>query len=463
MSSPEKKLISLLKKFPDQNPNPVIRLSENGILEYYNSPSREIIEFYGLKLENKINDVFLKHLNHTILKKEHSFEIQLENSSFHFNAIYIKELKSVNIYGTDVTAKKVIDKFPDSNPNPVIRIDSSGKLSYFNAASDYLVKQLDLNVNIPMPDQIMNKILKGEQNFELTVGSKVFLFNVVKIEEFNFFLMYGTDITDTKDKERILQKLSKYFSPQVYNSIFSGELDVTINTSRKELTVFFSDIKSFTTITEKLEPEVLTKLITNYLTAMTDIAIEYGGTVDKYIGDAIMIFFGDPNSNGIKNDAVACVSMALEMKKALRLLRKNWKSLGLSESMDVRMGIHTDVCTVGNFGSLDRLDYTVLGNGVNLASRLESSAKSNEILISENTFNLVKNDINCNYFDEIKVKGKAHLIKTFQVVGKIDKKNRKTKIKSSQDGFKLSIDKNKIKNIDEVVSLLEDSIEKLTN
>mgnify|MGYP001291204036 FL=1 len=127
------------------------------------------------------------------------------------------------------------------------------------------------------------------------------------------------------------------------------------------------------------------------------------------------------------------------------------------------MGIHTDVCTVGNFGSLDRLDYTVLGNGVNLASRLESSAKSNEILISENTFNLVKNDINCNYFDEIKVKGKAHLIKTFQVVGKIDKKNRKTKIKSSQDGFKLSIDKNKIKNIDEVVSLLEDSIEKLTN
>ena len=97
-----------------------------------------------------------------------------------------------------------------------------------------------------------------------------------------------------------MQKLSKYFSPQIYNSIFSGQLDVTINTSRKDLTVFFSDIKNFTTITEKLEPEVLTKLITSYLTAMTDIAIEYGGTVDKYIGDAIMIFFGDPNSNGKK-------------------------------------------------------------------------------------------------------------------------------------------------------------------
>ena len=227
--------------------------------------------------------------------------------------------------------------------------------------------------------------------------------------------------------------------------------------------MFFSDIKSFTTITEKLEPEVLTNLITNYLTAMTDIAIKYGGTVDKYIGDAIMIFFGDPNSNGIKNDAIACVSMAIEMKKALKSLRKEWKSSGLSESLNVRMGIHTDVCTVGNFGSLDRLDYTVLGNGVNLASRLESSANSNEILISENTYNLIKNKIQCNYFDEIKVKGKAHSIKTFQVIRKKNKKKEETIINASKEGVKLSINKKKIKNLDEVISLLEDSIEKLTN
>ena len=196
---------------------------------------------------------------------------------------------------------------------------------------------------------------------------------------------------------------------------------------------------------------------------MTDIAIEYGGTVDKYIGDAIMIFFGDPNSKGIKHDAIACVSMALKMKKALIALRKSWKSTGISESLNVRMGIHTDVCTVGNFGSLDRLDYTVLGNGVNLASRLESLANSNEILISENTYNLVKNNINCNYFDELKVKGKSHLIKTFQVVGNKNEKTKDTKIETSKDGFRLTIDKKKIKNIDEVVSFLEDSIEKLTN
>ena len=112
-------------------------------------------------------------------------------------------------------------------------IDSKGRLSYFNKASTYIIKQLEVDLNIKMPIQILDKIFNGKEIFELKIGFKVYLFNIVKINEFNFFLMYGTDITDTKDKEEILKKLSKYFSPQVYNSIFSGQLDVTINTSRK--------------------------------------------------------------------------------------------------------------------------------------------------------------------------------------------------------------------------------------
>ena len=120
----------------------------------------------------------------------------------------------------------------------------------------------------------------------------------------------------------------------------------------------------------------------------------------KYIGDAIMIFFGDPQSKGTKEDAIACVTMALEMKKKLRKLKKDWERTGLSESLDVRMGIHTDVCTVGNFGSSDRLDYTVLGNGVNLASRLESMAEANQILISENTHNLINENIESQFFTQ---------------------------------------------------------------
>ena len=454
-------LINILKKFPDKNPNPVIQISDFSVLEYFNNPSKEIIEFYGFRINEKINGLIEDHIKKTMISNEHSFEITINTQTFYFSAIYTAELKLINMYGTNITAKKVIDKFPDSNPNPVLRIDLNGVLNYFNKASTYLVKELSIGLNNKIPKIIFNNISNQKEKFELEIGEKHYLFHFVKIHEFNFYLLYGTDITDTKDKERILNKLSKYFSPQVYSSIFSGALDVTINTSRKNLTVFFSDIKGFTTITEKLEPEILTQLITSYLTKMTDIAIEYGGTVDKYIGDAIMIFFGDPESKGVKEDATSCVLMAMEMKKALVELRKNWELAGVSESLDVRMGVHSDMCTVGNFGSLDRLDYTVLGNGVNLASRLESLADSNQILISENTYNLIKKEINCNYFDSLTVKGKAHSIKTFQVIDTHSDKKSFSKINTSKEGFRLQIDKSKIKDVDEVLQLLKDSIEEL--
>ena len=560
MTKTNKNLVNLLKKFPDQNPNPIIRVSDKSILEYYNQPSKSIINFFNLKINKKVKKDFFEHIKPALSKKIHTFELRIASLSYSFKCVYIEELTGINIYGTDITAKKIIDKFPDSNPNPVLRVSYKGILSYFNDASLKLVNELNLKVskivpklilkyvgevsisgqpadyeiqignytysaffvpvpefqfiivyatditalkvikNFPnqnpnpvfrvdlvgtmnyfneasnyiiekigakigekLPQEFLDKILKYENKFELDVGSRIYVFNIVKIKEFSFYLIYGTDITDSKDKETILNKLSKYFSPQVYNSIFSGELDVTINTKRKNLTVFFSDIKSFTTITEKLEPEILTKLITNYLTEMTNIAIDYGGTVDKYIGDAIMIFFGDPLSNGSKKDAIACVSMALDMKKKMRKLKKDWEGTGLSESLDVRMGIHTDVCTVGNFGSSDRLDYTVLGNGVNLASRLESMAGANEILISENTYNLIKKDIESQFFSEITVKGKAHPVKAYQVLGKVIKKIKQDVINVSEEGFALSLDKNKIKNKDEVLTILEESIDKLSS
>ena len=164
--------------------------------------------------------------------------------------------------------------------------------------------------------------------------------------------MYSTDVSEAKTKEMILEKLSKYFSPQVFNSIFNGELDVTINTSRKNLTIFFSDIKGFTLLTEKLEPEQLTNLIADYLTEMTNIAIKYGGTVDKYIGDAIMIFFGDPVSKGYRDDAINCVRMAIAMQKKMKEMSFEFTSkYKLTIPLKIRIGINSGECTVGNFGS----------------------------------------------------------------------------------------------------------------
>jgi class 3 adenylate cyclase len=219
----------------------------------------------------------------------------------------------------------------------------------------------------------------------------------------------------TSALEKLSKQLSKYLSPQVYNSIFTGEQEVKINSNRKKLTVFFSDIVGFTETTDRLESEELTNLLNDYLTEMSSIALEYGATIDKYVGDAILIFFGDPVTKGVKEDALSCVKMAVAMREKLTELQEKWRSAGIATPLRCRMGIHTDYCTVGNFGSEDRMDYTIIGHGVNVASRLESQAEPGDILISYETYSHVNDEIVCYQRDELIVKGIAYPIDTYKV------------------------------------------------
>ena len=218
--------------------------------------------------------------------------------------------------------------------------------------------------------------------------------------------------------ENIANRLAKYLSPQVYKSIFTEE-EASTTHKRKNLTVFFSDIVNFTDLSDTLEPEKLAQIINNYLSEMTTIALECGGTIDKFIGDAVMVFFGDPESLGEEEDALHCIEMALRMKARVEELREYWVRNGVKGGLDIRVGIATGHCTVGNFGSNQRMDYTALGGPVNISARLESKAPKNEILISDATHNLIKGKVETNYFDEIKLKGFArpigiHLVKDFK-------------------------------------------------
>lgn len=268
-------------------------------------------------------------------------------------------------------------------------------------------------------------------------------------------------VSSQKKIEELTNKLSKYLSPQVYQSIFSGKQNVKIEAYRKKLTVFFSDIKGFTEITDRLEPEVLSSLLNSYLNEMSKIALKYGGTIDKFIGDAILIFFGDPESKGDKEDAKACVLMALEMRERMKHLRKLWEDQGISNPLDIRIGINTGFCNVGNFGSEDRLDYTIIGGEVNLASRLESNAEIGQILISHETYALIKKDVICQQKDEINVKGIAHKIQTYQVDTLYYKIDHKRKLLNEEfDGFNLNIDLNVSKK-SKVINSLEKILEKL--
>ena len=175
---------------------------------------------------------------------------------------------------------------------------------------------------------------------------------------------------------------------------------------------------------------------------MSNVAIKWGGTIDKFIGDAILVFFGDTNSRGDEEDAIACVSMAMDMLEELNKLRISWRKKGLAKPLNARMGIHTGVCTVGNFGSEDRLDYTIIGNGVNLASRLEARAGINKILLSEDTYLLIRNKIICEKKEAINVKGISYPVQTYEVV-KFSQENDNL-IERNIPGLSLSIDKSEI-------------------
>ncbi len=253
------------------------------------------------------------------------------------------------------------------------------------------------------------------------------------------------------------KKLAKYLSPEVYNSIFTGEKEVNLETHRKKLTIFFSDIKGFTSLTDSMEAEPLAALLNSYLKAMAEIATRYGGTLDKFIGDAIMIFFGDPKSRGEKQDALACVMMAIEMREHLKYLREKWKNQGISDPLHIRIGINTGYCTVGNFGSENRLDYTIVGGQVNLASRLESNADTDQILISHETFALVQNTIICEDKESITAKGIAHPVKTYQVIGINTEMEANSGVESKWadelDGFSMQVDLKRIDKLRVIESL----------
>jgi class 3 adenylate cyclase len=242
------------------------------------------------------------------------------------------------------------------------------------------------------------------------------------------------------DIRTLADKLSKYLSPVIYRSIFEGKQDARIATQRKKLTIFFSDIVDFTATSERLDPEDLASLLNEYLLAMTEIVIEYGGTLDKYIGDAILVFFGDPDTLGEEEDAYRCVAMAMAMQQRMRVLRQRWEAAGRQRPFHVRMGITSGYCNVGNFGSDAQMSYTIIGRQVNLASRLQSESPPDEILISNSTWALVKSRVRCARKEPVVVKGFAEPIAAYQVLGTLEEQSAGALIEYSSPAFSLRLD-----------------------
>ena len=289
-----------------------------------------------------------------------------------------------------------------------------------------------------MTDEEELKLLKKE-NSKLKLEARLRKSLSVELERQKGIVQAAKE--EAEKQQQLLQKasdrLSKYLSPQICEQIFS-DVEFDTGTGRKKLTIFFSDIVNFTSITESMEAEELSGFLNFYLTNMCEIALKYGGTIDKFIGDSVMIFFGDPQSKGPEQDALACCNMGLEM---LAFVEKNEElfkeQFNFPENLEIRIGVHSGVCSVGNFGSGQRLDYTVIGRAVNVAARLEQAAPNNSMLFSNSTKSLLGDTFQVSDSIEVKAKGIDRPIIGYILTNQVSKRSLVT---VKEEGISLKFD-----------------------
>jgi adenylate cyclase len=235
---------------------------------------------------------------------------------------------------------------------------------------------------------------------------------VIAIACASFLVVAYRYMGEQKTKEVLRRSFEAYFPPTVVRRLMANPSLVTTGGQKKELTILFSDIKSFTTYSSTLAPGDVQKLLNEYFEAMVEILFKHEGTVDKFIGDGLMVFFGDPEPQS--DHALRCVRSAIEMQKKCRELKGRWEREWQFPLM-VRIGINTGFVVVGNMGSARRLSYTALGADVNLAQRLEANAPVEGILISRRTNELIKDSIETKKLEPIKVKGLDALVEVYEV------------------------------------------------
>jgi class 3 adenylate cyclase len=222
-------------------------------------------------------------------------------------------------------------------------------------------------------------------------------------------------IKGLKERDLVKDTFSRYVTKQVAEEILKDPGKIAPGGKKQEVTILFSDIRGFTAFSEGHDPEEVISHLNEYLSAMVDIIFKYEGTLDKFIGDAIMAVFGSPITHD--DDPVRAVKTALEMQKRLVLLNTEWVKKGRTP-LTIGIGINTGVVIVGNIGDVRRMEYTVIGDNVNLASRLEDLTKNygSPIIISATTYNKVKDIVVVNKLKETTVKGKTQVVEIYELL-----------------------------------------------
>ena len=260
-----------------------------------------------------------------------------------------------------------------------------------------------------------------------------------------------------KTLDALTKNLSRFVPNVVVNALMQDAQDEIVRLKRQEITVFFSDIVGFTTMTERLEPEQLATIMSDYFTEMSLICDRWNGTLDQFIGDAIVIFFGAPDSTGAKNDATQAIGMALEMNDKIKHLRQKWAQQGLSFDFQARMGLSTGFSHVGNFGAANRLHYTALGNVVNEAARIQAWGQAGQILLSQDTYGYIKDSYECREYETVTLKGQTRKLTLYELSLQ-QQEWRSQLLNHQQAGLEIHLDPSSVDDKDQAIRYLKKAL-----
>jgi class 3 adenylate cyclase len=403
--------MKVINKFPDLNPNPVFRLSLEGNLLYNNQASIPIINALGIKIGDKVPGHFKADID-GVLSSDNSemTEINAEGRIYSLLAVYIYEFGFINIYGTDITAMRFINKFPDQNPNPVFRVSKEDVLIYANNASNLIIKALGIKIGEKIPASFkekVDKVLDTSETIEINSEGKVFSLLIVSIYEFGFINIYGTDVTARKEVEIAHEENEKLLlnilPPSIASRLKSGEK--IIADKFNEISILFTDVVGFTELSAKLPPSELVEMLNKIFTVFDNLTEKYNLEKIKTVGDSYMVVGGLNEHPDFHVEDIAC--MALDIHKEIGLLNKKYNL-----TLDVRTGIHKGPAVAGVIG-IKKFIYDVWGDTVNTASRMESHSLPGKIQITETVFETLKDKFHFEQRGIIEVKGKEPLMTYF--------------------------------------------------
>jgi len=410
--------------FPDQNPNPVLRMSDTGVLTYANSSAEPILRAWGIAVDDRLPDATVAALRRAAaLSPAGSIEVVHERQTFDVLSIHVAELDAYNLYGTDITAAKVVERFPGQNPNPVLRMTYAGDLRYANDASRPITTFLGIGLGDHLPEPLLGQLRAHLADSAAPVpevggaGGRTYRLKPVDIPEFDFVNLYATDITAARQVERLNAEnerlLLSILPASIAERLRAGEL--TIADRFDDMTVLFADVVGFTELSSRLEPDEVVTLLNAVFTLCDRLADEFGLEKIKTVGDAYMLVggLGDAHAEDrVQSSHAADVAdMALAMLEGLTTLGREW-----GHELQMRVGLNVGPAVGGVIG-LKKFIYDVWGDTVNTASRMESTGIPGRIQVTDATHERLKDQFAFEPRGLVAVKGKGE-IETWFLTGR---------------------------------------------